>query len=427
MFQIVTSQHSAPELITTCAQVKSDYIHDECCVDASKHLTSPYVKQGSQFVVNVAVMADYRWLINSVTIYMRHLVDAAVLDITSNNKFLNGAYINLITQNTGCGWGNYVPDLYSAGVSQPGRKWPSEITKDMLDNVYVSGIVGGSCSGSTKDIANTAANYSIPVISPSATSTTLSSVANVYRTCPSDKVLGTILAKQAFEQGKTSVSIAYIDSEYGESITNGFVSSYQGTVRNMVAIPKNWTDIKVYTDVLKSNCSLCTETYVLFAFVEDASFITESIANGVTDFVLGDGMYGSDLWTYVEGNFTGIIGTPLVNSSSDFKENDSTLVPYQAESYDATMVMLLAMHSANSSDPSVYASHIRRVSNAPGVEIHPTVSSIDHALDLLSSGKDIDYVGFSDVEFDEHGDDSHFKIQLYNIADRTFVLDKIVV
>ena len=76
--------------------------------------------------------------------------------------------------------------------------------------------------------------------------------------------------------------------------------------------------------------------------------------------------------------------------------------PFSAESYDAAALMLLAMQAAGSSDPSVYKDKILDVTNAPGEPILP--GELAKALQLLKDGQDIDYVGATAVEFDEHGD-----------------------
>ena len=70
--------------------------------------------------------------------------------------------------------------------------------------------------------------------------------------------------------------------------------------------------------------------------------------------------------------------------------------PYSPESYDAAALFMLAMQSANSTDPADYVSKILEVANAPGEKIYP--GELAKGLELIKAGTDIDYVGASDVE-----------------------------
>ena len=83
-------------------------------------------------------------------------------------------------------------------------------------------------------------------------------------------------------------------------------------------------------------------------------------------------------------------------------DNFDATSPFAAESYDAAALMLLAMQSANSLDPAEYKNKVFDVANAPGEKIYP--GELGKALDILSSGGEIDYVGASAVELIGNGE-----------------------
>ena len=68
----------------------------------------------------------------------------------------------------------------------------------------------------------------------------------------------------------------------------------------------------------------------------------------------------------------------------------------KAEGMEGARDLALAMQAAGSSDPRVYKDKVMDVANAPGEPILP--GQLDRALELLSQGQDIDYVGASAVE-----------------------------
>ena len=58
--------------------------------------------------------------------------------------------------------------------------------------------------------------------------------------------------------------------------------------------------------------------------------------------------------------------------------------------------MILAMQASGSTDSTVFKAKIMDVANAPGEKINP--GELGKALEILSAGGDVDYVGASDVE-----------------------------
>ncbi len=81
--------------------------------------------------------------------------------------------------------------------------------------------------------------------------------------------------------------------------------------------------------------------------------------------------------------------------------------PFVDQSYDATMLIALAIEKAGSTDRTKVRDALREVANAPGEEIGP--GDWKKAVALLADGKDINYEGVSGShEFDDKGDVAGF-------------------
>ena len=81
----------------------------------------------------------------------------------------------------------------------------------------------------------------------------------------------------------------------------------------------------------------------------------------------------------------------------------SPLMPFAANSYDATFMMALAIEHAGSADRDKIAASLRAIANAPGETIIPGEWS--KAKKILAAGGDINYLGGSGPQdFDENGD-----------------------
>ena len=86
-----------------------------------------------------------------------------------------------------------------------------------------------------------------------------------------------------------------------------------------------------------------------------------------------------------------------------------------SEAFDAAAILALAIAEAGSEDGSDIKAAMREVANAPGEKVGP--GDIAKALQLISEGKDIDYVGAAgDQDFDENGDVQN-TIEVWNIKD----------
>ena len=92
--------------------------------------------------------------------------------------------------------------------------------------------------------------------------------------------------------------------------------------------------------------------------------------------------------------FKGVAGGAGIDSSG----------PYTSESYDAAALIVLAMQAGGKADKATVQANVMSVANAPGEKIYP--GELKKALDLLASGKAVNYEGASSVEFTDVGEAS---------------------
>ena len=283
----------------------------------------------------------------------------------------------------------------------------------------VAGIMGADCSGVTTAVANNVAvPNGVPMISPSATSPALTTIADngyFFRTAPSDARQGQVLAAITVERGITSLAVTYVNSDYGKGLSDSFGKAFQalgGTVT--ISVPHE-TGKADYSAEVASMDSAGGDAMAVFGYVNQGGpgIMQASLDSGSFDkFILADGMYGDDLLTNVEGDLTGTFGTvPGTDSKGAATYADMANAaglkgsgPFTGESYDAAALLILAMQSAGSTDGAAIASNVMGVANAPGEKIMP--GELAKGLRILANGGAVDYVGATNVELTGVGEAS---------------------
>ena len=97
------------------------------------------------------------------------------------------------------------------------------------------------------------------------------------------------------------------------------------------------------------------------------------------------------------------IGASLFSDFSKKNGIDSS-APYTGESYDAAALIVLAAQAGKSADRASIAKNVMNVANAPGTKIYP--GELKKGLELLAKGKNVNYIGASDVTFTDVGEAS---------------------
>ncbi len=294
----------------------------------------------------------------------------------------------------------------------------------------VEAIVGSLSSGVTLAVAE---SVTIPggavLVSPASTSpaiTNLDDDDTVYRTTVSDALQGVIAAQLASQLGYDNVATLYINNAYGEGLSTVFESTFEslgGTVSAAVPIEGGQAS---YVSELRQASQGGATVLMAISYPETAGVYLREAVEGqfFEEFMFVDGTKNQEMFdTLGAGNFEGNYGTapgaPGTPTQEKFQELYSSKLDgdpsslFISEAFDAAAILALAIAEAGSEDGSDIKAAMRDVANAPGEKVGP--GDLARALQLISEGKDIDYVGAAgDQDFDENGDVQN-TIEVWNI------------
>ncbi len=253
-------------------------------------------------------------------------------------------------------------------------------------------------------------------ISASSTSPALTTIEDnglFFRTAPSDARQGEVMAQILMDEGVKSVAVTYTNNDYGKGLADAFEAAYT-KLGGEVTINAAHEDGKAdYTAEVSALAAAGGELLVVAGYLDQGGpgIIRAALDTGAFDrFHLPDAMIGSSIENAFGTELDGTMGqlpgadNPKAEALVGIGEANgyNGLAPYAAESYDAAAIMGLAMQAAGTADPMVYKDYMFSVANAPGVKIYP--GELGKALELISAGTDIDYVGGSALELIEPGE-----------------------
>jgi branched-chain amino acid transport system substrate-binding protein len=345
--------------------------------------------------IKMGIILGFTGPIESLTPDMANSAELAFKEASDSGQLLGGQKISVVRADSTC--------IDAAAASAAAER---QITSDK-----VVGIMGADCSGVTTAIAN---NVAIPngvtMISPSATSPALSTIADngyFFRTAPSDARQGQVLAQITIERGIDTVAVTFTNNDYGKGLSDSFINAYKGLGGKVSAVVPHDEGKADYSAEVGALDASGADVLAVFGYVDQGgrNIIQGSIDSGAFDkFILADGMYGDSLLKNVDGDLSGTFGTV---PGTDSKGADSFAAmakdagikvggPFTGESYDAAALLVLAMQSGGSTDRAALASNVLAVANTPGEKIMP--GELGKALRILASGGAVDYVGATNVE-----------------------------
>jgi len=345
--------------------------------------------------IKMGIILGFTGPIESLTPDMANSAEMAFTEASNSGQLLGGQRISVIRADSTC--------IDSSAATAAAERL---ITSDK-----VAGIMGADCSGVTTAIAN---NVAVPngvtMISPSATSPALSTIADngyFFRTAPSDARQGQVLAEITMERGFKNVAVTHFNNDYGKGLADSYINAYKGLGGKVSAVVPHDADKADYSaEVATLNASGAGILAVLSYLDQGGNHIIQSsLDSGAFDkFILADGMYGEALLKNIDGDLTGTFGT-VPGTDSKGSESFGRLAkasgvkvggPYTGESYDAAALLVLAMQSGGSTDRAALASNVLAVANTPGEKIMP--GELAKGLKILVNGGAVDYVGATNVE-----------------------------
>jgi ABC-type branched-subunit amino acid transport system substrate-binding protein len=307
------------------------------------------------------------------------------------------------------------------GDTQTNPQSGIDAAKQLVSINGVSGIVGALSSGVTIPVAESVTSKEgVPQISGASTSPVITGLDDndfMFRTVPSDAFQGRALAEVVADDGMSSVSILYVNNDYGEGLADSFSAAFEnngGTVDERIAYEKGNAS---YRGELSNAAGGGAEALVLIGYPESGvTILRQALEGGHFDrFVFTDGMKAPEIIDSVgaevlEGSFgtapealTDTDSAQHFRSAYEGEYGEVPPKPFIDTAYDATWVLALAAQAAGSTDGEAVRDALRDVANPPGEQILP--GEWNKAMELLADGQDINYSGASgSVDFDDNGD-----------------------
>ena len=350
--------------------------------------------------IKVGIILGFTGPIESLTPAMRDGARMAFDEASNSGNLLGGESITILEADSTC--------VDSAAATAA--------AEDLVAQ-GVTAIMGADCSGVTGAInANVAVPNGILMVSPSATSPGLSKVPDngtFWRTAPSDAKGGQVLANLTLSKGIESIAITYTNNDYGKGLAEVFERTFTSGGGTVTIVASHEEDKGDYSSEVGVLASAGGDALLVVGYLDGGGLgiIEGSLDSGAFDtFVMSDGMIGQSIVDAIGPDLEGAFGS-LPGAISKGSEKFSDLAaangldassPFVGESYDAAAIIALAIQAGGSADKQSILNNIKKVSNAPGIIINP--GQLSYGLQMLAAGKEIDYQGASDVEFNAFGD-----------------------
>ena len=313
------------------------------------------------------------------------------------------------------------PIAISVGDTQTAAQPSIDAAQKLVSLEGVVAIVGALSSGNTIPVAESITKEnSIPQITSASTSPDITTLADddfLFRTVPSDAFQGIALADVSREQGLERLAIIYVNNDYGQGLAESFEAAFTAQGGAVTAAVPYEQGQPSYRGELQQLAGTDAEALLLIGYPENGiTILKQSLEEGFFDrFVFTDGMKAPEVIEAIGADFLeGAFGTvaqsasesdayTLFNDAYEAAYGEVPPKPYIDTSYDAMMILALALEKAGNTDGIAVRDAMREVANAPGVEIKP--GEWAKAAEAIANGEDIDYVGASgSVDLDDNGD-----------------------
>ena len=350
--------------------------------------------------IKMGIILGFTGPIESLTPAMAASAELAFKEASDSGSLLGGKEIKAIRADSTC------VDSAAATTAAEG-----------LIGQGVVAIMGADCSGVTGAIAtNVAVPNGVVMISPSATSPGLTELADkglFFRTAPSDKRGGQVLADATKDKRIKSVAITYTANDYGKGLADMYKLGLESHGIKVTAELKHEDGKADYSSEVATLASAGGDALAVLGYLDQGGkgIIQASLDSGAFDtFVLGDGMVGQSLVDTFGKQLKKSIATrpgstgkgANIFASVAGAVNIDPDAPYTASSYDAAALLVLAIQAGGSADRASIAKNVMDVANGPGTKIYP--GELKKALDLLAKGKKVDYEGATGVTFTDVGE-----------------------
>ncbi len=362
---------------------------------------------------------------------MRDAVNLAAYQINQAGGLLKGKQVEVVYQDSATD-----PSVAVKAAEQ------------LVKGDKVKAIIGSTASGVTLQVAKSVTvPAQVVLMSPSATSPEITSLQDndfVFRTVVSDAAQGVVLARLANEKSYAIVAVVYINNAYGRGLAQVFKDSFDKLGKGAVVMIPHESGQTDFTDELNKVREAGAKAVVCISYPETATpLLEQALRRGLAvKYLFADGLKAQSMFDTLASNaLEGSFGTApgakggsgvdafqrlflnqygKSNSAfgSSYESSDAAKLysqfihdtypgassdPYLGESYDAFVLLALAIEKAGAYDGVALRDALREVANPPGVKIGP--ADVAKALELIRNGQDINYEGAAGPEdFDQFGD-----------------------
>ncbi|WP_075364133.1 ABC transporter substrate-binding protein [Desulfosporosinus metallidurans] len=254
------------------------------------------------------------------------------------------------------------------------------------------------------------------IASPYAGTTKLDKIGGDYqlRTVPSDSLDGKVAAQSLWDKGYRKIAIMFETAESTTSIGNAVKEQFEKLGGSVTMILPFQSRQSSYLAELKKVADTNPEAVWLGTGQETAPTILKQCKQRdyKWQWMVSSDVAVPEIFKLVGKDIMNGILTEIPagdNTSEDYKKFSSEYKAtfgkepggnFEANSYDAMMIMALAIQAGGKADGTTINQNYKKVASPPGVKVH----SYKDAFAELKKGNDIDYEGPSgDCNFDDHG------------------------
>jgi branched-chain amino acid transport system substrate-binding protein len=293
-----------------------------------------------------------------------------------------------------------------------------------------SAIVGAASSGVSKTFIDQVVSAGVVQLSPANTSpefTTYEDDGYYWRTAPSDVLQGRILGNKILQDGKTNVSILYMNDAYGKGLRENIVNTLEAGGASIAAEAVFEPSSTDFNSAITSVLAPDPDALVVISFDEVKTIADQLASKGFdfNNFYGTDGNYGVIKETDTNVDIAGAQFTnPGVEAKEDFQgrlqdmvkadgDPELTVFSYAAESYDGTTLLALAALQGKATDGATLKENLQSVS-----EGGTKCESFADCAKLIADGEDVDYDGISGpITWDENGDPTEAYVSVYKYGE----------
>lgn len=228
----------------------------------------------------------------------------------------------------------------------------------------VVGVVGHTCSGASVPASLVYQDARIPMVSPSSTagSFTARGLDTVNRVAFNDNVQGVVAARYIYwELEISTIAVLHDNSTYGKGLADTVAASFAELGGEVVAYDVIDPNSQDYRSTLSVIAESEPELVYFGGYVSQGALLAEQmLETGLEDayFFSDDGIFGQDFIDQAgdaaEGVFATFglqLGDPAANEEFDalyeevFGSRPDEVGPFHAQSFDSTVVLLVALEA----------------------------------------------------------------------------------